>query len=262
MRIVINETVEQAVEFCADQFCRQLTEKPDSVLGLATGGTPQGLYQRLITLQHSGELSFKQAVSFNLDEYLGLAPTHPQSYRHYMQRELFDHIDIDPANTHLPGDGCSDDLLAGEAYEQRIEQAGGIDLQLLGIGANGHIGFNEPSSSLCSRTRVKTLTPKTLSDNRRFFADGESQPHLALTMGIGSILDSRAVLLLATGEGKAAAIAAAIEGPLSAICPASALQQHNHATLVLDSAAARALKLQDYYQFVERERQQFFEQRR
>ncbi|NVK25839.1 MAG: glucosamine-6-phosphate deaminase [Gammaproteobacteria bacterium] len=255
MRVVIKPTAQDAVQFCADVFSQQLLTKPTSVLGLATGGTPVNLYKELIERNKKGDLSFALAKSFNLDEYLGLAGTHPQSYRYFMQQQLFDHVDIAPENTHLP-DGLADDPQAFcNQYEHSIKDAGGIDLQLLGIGSNGHIGFNEPTSSLASRTRIKTLDPKTIRDNARFFSEDEHQPHLSITMGIGTILDSKHVLLLATGEGKADAIQATVEGALSAMCPASALQMHQQATIVIDEAAAAKLSLKEYYLAVEAERE-------
>lgn len=255
MRVVIKPSAQDAVQFCADIFSQQLSSKPASVLGLATGGTPVNLYKELIQRQQSGSLSFSSATSFNLDEYLGLPGTHPQSYRYFMQEQLFNHVDIAPENTHLP-DGLADDPEAFcKEYEENIKRAGGIDLQLLGIGSNGHIGFNEPTSSLASRTRIKTLDPKTISDNARFFTADEKQPHLSITMGIGTIMDSKHVLLLATGENKADAIKATVEGALSAMCPASALQNHQQATIVIDEAAAAKLSLKEYYLSVEDERQ-------
>lgn len=255
MRVVIKATTQDAVQFCADQFSQQLNQKPDSVLGLATGGTPVNLYKELINRQQAGQVSFASAKSFNLDEYLGLSGEHPQSYRYFMQHQLFDHIDIKRENTHVP-DGLADDPNAScLEYENKIEQAGGIDLQLLGIGSNGHIGFNEPTSSLASKTRIKTLDPKTIADNARFFNEDEVQPRLSITMGIGTILNSKHVLLLATGENKSGAVKATIEGALTAMCPASALQLHQNATIVVDEAAAKELSLKEYYLAVEAERE-------
>ncbi|WP_108123976.1 glucosamine-6-phosphate deaminase [Saccharospirillum mangrovi] len=255
MQIVILDTPDAVAEYGAAQFIKQLQRKPDSVLGLATGSTPIALYRELIRRFQAGEVSFAQARSFNLDEYLGLAGEHPQSYRHFMNRELFDQIDINPANTQVPNGAAKDPLAACDAYEAAIKTAGGIDLQLLGIGRNGHIGFNEPSSSLASRTRVKTLTPDTVEANKRFFKADEFQPNLAITMGIGTIMEARKILLLATGEGKAEAVREAVEGPVAARCPASILQMHPRATLVLDRAAAKALKDVDFYEYIERENQ-------
>ncbi|MFP8966438.1 glucosamine-6-phosphate deaminase [Pokkaliibacter sp. CJK22405] len=254
MRVIIVESPQAVAQCAADLVCQQLRQHPDSVLGLATGSTPVALYQALIQRYRSNQLSLSQTTSFNLDEYVGLPPSHPQSYRHFMEEQLFRHTDIDPGKTHVP-DGMSDTEQSASAYEQAISDAGGIDLQILGIGQNGHIGFNEPGSSLSSRTRVKTLTPSTLEANRRFFADDEFQPHLAITMGIGTILDCRQVLLLATGKAKAEAIRRCVEGPLSAACPASSLQLHQHATVLVDADAASGLEHSEYYRWCEEQRQ-------
>ena len=253
MRVVILDTAADVADYGAEVFRRQLELKPDSVLGLATGSTPLALYRRLVGLCSAGEISFAKVTTFNLDEYIGLGEDHPQSYRNTMNRELFAHIDIDPARTHVPTGTLAGARQAGRDYERKIAAAGGIDLQLLGIGRNGHIGFNEPSSSLSSRTRVKTLTARTIADNSRFFSEDEYQPHLAITMGIGTILDSRHALLLATGESKADAVAAMVEGPVAARCPASALQMHETATIVVDAAAAGGLQDPEFFRHIERE---------
>jgi glucosamine-6-phosphate deaminase len=253
VKVVILATAGDVAGYGAEVFRRQLAEKPASVLGLATGSTPLALYGRLIDACRTGSLSFREATTFNLDEYLGLDATHPQSYRRYMDRHLFAHIDIDPAQTHVPAGNTGNARRASADYDARIAAAGGIDLQLLGLGRNGHIGFNEPYSSLRSRTRVKTLTSRTIADNARFFAAGEYQPHLAITMGIGTILDARHVLLLATGPGKAEAVRQMIEGPVQARCPASALQLHERVTVVIDGEAAGALEDPEFFRHIERE---------
>lgn len=253
MQIVIQPDAQAVARYGAAVIIRQIRQHPASVLGLATGATPILLYQQLITAYQHGEVSFQAVKTFNLDEYIGLAATHPQSYRYFMQHHLFNHIDIQPENSAVPEGDAADPLLACEQYEQKIMAADGIDLQLLGIGRNGHIGFNEPSSGLRSRTRVKTLTQQTIADNARFFAPGEYQPHLSITMGIGTILDARKVLLLATGKAKAEAVKAMIEGPLSASCPASALQLHQQATVVLDEEAASDLEQLAFYRHIEQE---------
>jgi len=255
MQIVILDTPEQVAEYGAARFIDLLTKKPDAALGLATGSTPIQLYKTLIRHFEQGDVSFRDARTFNLDEYLGLTGDHPQSYRHFMNTQLFDHIDINRNRTRVPDGATEDPLAACEAYEDDIHDAGGIDLQLLGIGRNGHIGFNEPSSSLASRTRVKTLTPDTVKANQRFFKPDEFQPNLAITMGIGTIMEARQILLLATGESKAAAVREAVEGPVAARCPASILQMHPRATLVLDRDAAQGLKDVAFYEYIERENQ-------
>lgn len=229
---------------------RCLEQKTDAVLGLATGQTPLALYARLVAANKNNELRFDSVRTFNLDEYVGLAPDHPQSYSAYMQRELFGKIDIHRHNTHLPV--CENPVDADRVcadYEKQIVAAGGIDLQILGIGENGHIGFNEPASSFASRTRLKTLTRETLTANARFFDADETQPKIAITMGIKTILEAREIVLLATGTRKAAAVAAAIEGPVSAFCPASALQLHPNVTAIVDREAAAQLKLIDFYEW-------------
>lgn len=250
MKVLILATRGQAVARAARLIADTVTARPRAVLGLATGGTMLPLYAELRRLHAAERVSFAQVTTFNLDEYVGLAPDHPASYHSYMREALFDHVDIDPARTHLPRGDVADPHAEAEAYEARIAAAGGIDLQLLGIGANGHIGFNEPTSSLGSKTRIKTLTDSTRDANRPYFAAGETLPGYALTMGVGSILAARHCVLVATGAGKAAAVADMIEGPVSAVCPASALQLHRHATVILDAEAAGALRLVDYYQHV------------
>ena len=255
MQIVILENPEAVASHGAQVFIQKLNAKPDAVLGLATGSTPLALYQKLIEANLAEQVSFKQARSFNLDEYLGLSGEHPQSYRHFMKKHLFNHIDIEDSNTFVPPGDAANPLTACEDYDRAIDNAGGIDVQLLGIGRNGHIGFNEPSSGLASRTRVKTLTPATIEDNARFFKADEFQPHLSITMGIGTIMDSKKVVLIATGESKAEAIRATVEGPLSASCPASALQMHKNVLLIIDEAAAGKLAHKEFYKHIERENQ-------
>jgi glucosamine-6-phosphate deaminase len=253
MRVVILSDADAVARFGADIFIQQILHKPDSVFGLATGSTPLALYQQLIAAYQNKKISFKNVSSFNLDEYWGLAATHPQSYHHFMNQHLFDHIDIDKNQTYIPQGDAADPFMACQNYENKIKEHGGIDIQLLGIGRNGHIGFNEPSSALMSRTRVKTLTRETIADNARFFAADEYQPHMALTMGIGTILDAKKIILLATGKSKASAIKACVEGPLTAACPASALQLHPQAILILDEDAASELSDVEFYKHIERE---------
>jgi glucosamine-6-phosphate deaminase len=245
MRVRIHETAAEAAEETADLIAETLRARPNAVLGLATGGTMEPVYSRLIE-EHRRGLSFGGATTFNLDEYVGLSPDHPQSYRTYMKARLFDHVDIDPSRTFIPR-GDIDPARASEDYERLLSQHGPVDLQLLGLGHNGHIGFNEPTSSLASRTREKSLTRTTLEANSRFFRNGERQPESAITMGIGSIMESRRVVVLAVGASKADAVAAMIEGPVRALCPGSVLQFHPHVMAILDSAAASRLTLQDHY---------------
>lgn len=250
MKVLILESAPKAEARAARIVADAVQANPRAVLGLATGGTMLPVYAELRRIHDAEKLSFAQVTTFNLDEYVGLAPDHPASYHSYMRQALFDHIDIDQRRTFLPRGDCADPNEEAEAYEARIGKAGGIDLQLLGIGRNGHIGFNEPTSSLGSPTRIKTLTESTREANRPYFAAGEATPKYALTMGIGSILAARKCLLVATGAAKAAAVASMIEGPVSAACPASALQLHARATVVLDEEAAGELALTSYYQHV------------
>jgi glucosamine-6-phosphate deaminase len=246
MEIIIQPTPEAATAIAARTFARLIREKPSAVLGLATGSTPLLLYRELVALK----LDWGQVTTFNLDEYVGISPQHPQSYHAVMRENLFSRVNIAEKNVNLP-DGLANDIPAFcAAYERKIASAGGIDLQLLGVGTGGHIGFNEPTSSLASRTRIKTLTPQTRRDNAHFFGSEEAVPHHVITMGIGTILESRHCLLLAFGKKKAHAIAGAVEGPVTAMNPASTLQLHPNVTVVLDEQAASDLKMQDYYRWV------------
>jgi glucosamine-6-phosphate deaminase len=248
MEIIILKNAKSVAAMGGELVAELLRVSPAAVLGLATGGTQLVLYRELVEQYRAGVMSFKNTTSFNLDEYLGVTPDNPQSYRAYMRREFFDHIDIEPGNTFLPECVAGQNpVRVGPGYEQKIRNAGGIDLQILGIGSNGHIGFNEPSSSLNSRTRVKTLTRQTFEDNSRLFSADEFQPTLAITMGIATIMDARRILLLATGQNKAEAIAKMVEGPVTAMCPASILQMHQRVTVLLDEAAAGQLQNRDYY---------------
>lgn len=262
MRIVILNNSDAVAAYGAQLMVEQIQAKPESVLGLATGSSPTKLYAKLVEAVKAGKVSMSQCRSFNLDEYLGLAPEHNQSYRYFMQKHLFDRVDIQPENTHVPDGLAKDPEQMCQQYEQKIRGCGGIDLQLLGIGANGHIGFNEPSSSLRSRTRIKTLTAQTVKDNARFFKTGEFQPELAITMGIETIMESRHVMLVATGANKTAAVRAMIEGPVSASCPASILQFHPKATIVLDTEAAVLLENTQFYLRIEQEAQKLEKQDR
>ena len=245
MRVRIHPSAASAAEEAARRIVETLGHKPDAVLGLATGGTMEPVYERLIAAHRDG-LSFARATTFNLDEYVGLPPSHPQSYRSYMAARLFDRVDLDPDRTNIPrSDGPPEEAAA--EYEALLALHGPIDLQLLGLGRNGHIGFNEPTSSLASRTREKRLTDSTLAANARFFEADETQPTTAVTMGIASIMEARRIVVLVTGAAKAEAARAVIEGPVSAICPGSALQFHRHVTVILDAAAAAGLALRDHY---------------
>ncbi|MFV0415303.1 MAG: glucosamine-6-phosphate deaminase [Chthoniobacterales bacterium] len=255
MEVIIQPTAEAASEIAARLVAKQVTNKPDSVLGLATGSTPCRLYE-ILAKRHkhpkagTPSLDFSKVTTFNLDEYVGLAPEHEASYHYFMQENFFDHVNVPAKNIHIP-DGMTDDIPAFcQSYEEKIAQAGGIDLQLLGLGSDGHIGFNEPISSFSSRTRIKTLSEITRRDNARFFNQPEDVPHHVITMGIGTIMDSKMCLLLAFGESKADAVAATVEGPIAANVPGSILQFHPSAKIILDEAAASRLDRSDYYRWV------------
>lgn len=242
VRIYIKEDYESLSEAAALLVAQTLQFKQDAVLGLATGSTPLGVYRELTRMHKEDGLDFSHVTTFNLDEYLGLPGSHPQSYRYFMDEHLFKHINIRPENTHVPSGVAADMETYCESYERQIRDAGGIDLQILGIGTDGHIAFNEPGSPLDSRTRVEHLTQQTILDNSRFFDRPEDVPTRAITMGVGTILEAARIVLVATGPGKAEAVAAAIEGPVSSKCPASALQTHADVTMLLDPAAAEKLK--------------------
>ena len=252
MKVAIVKTPEEGSELAAKIFIDQVKQNPKTVLGLATGSTPVKMYKLLAAANKAGEVSFKDCQSFNLDEYLGLAPTHDQSYHYFMKTELFDHIDIDQAKTHVPDGEATDIKASCQAYEDAIKAAGGIDIQLLGIGSDGHIAFNEPGCSLACRTHSQVLTQQTIQDNARLFFNGkiEEVPTQAVTMGIGSIMDARKVVLLAFGAGKQDAIQGLVEGPVTSQCPCSALQYHNDCIVICDEAAAGKLKNIEYYKYI------------
>jgi len=241
MEVIIKDNYEELSKFAAQLIADQINKKPDTVLGLATGGTPLGTYKELINLHKENKVDFSQVVSFNLDEYVGLPIEHSQSYYYFMNENFFKHINIKPGNWYLP-DGMAEDIPQScEEYEKKIKEHGGIDLQLLGIGGNGHIAFNEPGSSLASRTRVKTLTEKTRKDNSRFFESIDEVPRYAITMGNGTIMDSKAILLLASGDNKADAIEKTVEGPITSMVPATIVQLHPRVTIAVDRDAASKL---------------------
>ena len=251
MRIIIKNEYEELSKVAAVAVAGLINAKPDAVLGLATGSTPLRLYRELIRMHKEEGLDFSRVVTFNLDEYVGLTKDDPQSYQNFMHENLFKHINIPHQNIHVPS-GTTDNYEAYCAwYEKRIVDHGGIDLQVLGIGTDGHIGFNEPSSSLGSRTRIKTLAKQTIDDNARFFDDPSDVPVYAITMGVGTILEAKWIILLASGDSKAPAIADAIEGPVTSMNTASALQLHRNVTYYLDKPATSKLKLIDYYEWIQ-----------
>lgn len=242
MLVIIKENYQQMSIEAAKQVASLIRKKPDCVIGFATGSTPLGLYKELIRMHNEEGLDFSKVVSFNLDEYVGLPPNHPESYHYFMWENLFKHININPSNVHIPM-GMAEDIDAFcEWYEQKITERGGIDLQILGIGSNGHIAFNEPGSSLGSRTRIKTLDEKTRMDNARFFNSMDEVPKYAITMGVGTIMEARRLLLLANGIKKAEAIKQTVEGPIMAKYPATIVQLHRYATVIVDKEAASKLE--------------------
>lgn len=252
MRVIIEAEADAAAETATNIIAETIRKKPGAVLGLATGGTPIQCYQRLIQLYEKGTLDFSRVRTFNLDEYMGLPLDHPESYHQFMNRQLFSRVNLQPQNCRLPNPMTEDIQQECLDFEAAIEQAGGIDLQLLGIGRDGHVGFNEPGSSMASRTRVKHLTRQTIEDNARFFDSPSEVPEMAITMGVGTILGARRCLLLATGDAKAEAIQATVEGAMSASVPATALQLHPQVVVVVDEAAAKLLVRKEYYKMSER----------
>lgn len=252
MEVVVHRTYEEMSRAAAAIVADVLNAKPNAVLGMATGSTPLGLYQELVRLHREEGLDFTQVTTFNLDEYVGLRPKHPQSYHHFMHENFFRHVNIAPSSIYIPSGTTSNYRSFCEWYERRIEECGGIDVQLLGIGSDGHIAFNEPGSSLSSRTRLKTLARSTIEDNSRFFEHADDVPIYAITMGVGTILEARTLLLLGSGANKAAAVAAMVEGPVTSMTTASALQLHPSANVLLDESAAAQLKMRDYYDWVKK----------
>lgn len=247
MEIIILPSPAEVGKLGARRIAQLIRREPATVLGLATGSSPLAIYAELAAQVRAGDLDVSQVQAFALDEYVGIAPGHPQSYASVIYREVVEPLGLQRAGVRVP-DGRADDIAAAcDAYEAAIRDAGGVDLQILGIGANGHIGFNEPTSSFASRTRIKTLAPQTRADNARFFDDVDEVPTHCLTQGLGTIMAARELLLVAQGESKAAAIAGAVEGPVSSMCPGSILQFHQHATVIIDDAAAAQLTMTDYY---------------
>lgn len=248
MEVVILKDPTEIGRLGANAIESLLTRKPDAVLGLATGSSPLAIYDELVARYESGRISFKQARGFTLDEYVGLPADHAESYRNVIDTVFVSRVDFQPGAVSGP-DGLAADIPAScAAYDQAIRDAGGVDLQILGIGTDGHIGFNEPGSSLASRTRIKTLTRQTRMDNARFFdGDVDAVPTHCLTQGLGTIMEARHIVLVATGRAKAEAVHHMAEGAVTAMWPGSILQHHPHVTVLLDDAAARRLQLADYY---------------
>lgn len=252
MEVIIQDTREKASQLAAKVIAKQVREKPNSVLGLATGRTPLATYRELIRLHREEALSFADVTTYNLDEYIGLPPEHPQSYRYFMNREFFDHIDIAPERTNLPLGNTECPRTECRRYEGNIKASGGVDLQLLGLGSNGHIGFNEPTGSLNSRTWVKILSENTIRDNSALFTNPEDVPRYCITMGIGTIMESERIVVLAFGHRKAKAVAQMIEGPITSMCPASALQFHRRVIVIVDEEAAARLDHIQHYKWIDK----------
>ena len=245
--IVIVADAAAAGAIVADEIARLVRANPEAVLGLATGSTPVPVYAALPPRLAGVDVS--RVRGFALDEYVGLDPAHPESYRSVITREVVEPLGLDPARVVVPNGSLEGIEHAGEDYERELAEAGGVDLQILGIGTDGHIGFNEPGSSFASETRVKTLTRQTRQDNARFFDSIDDVPRHCITQGLGTILRARHLVLLAFGKGKAEAVAGAVEGPVTASLPASAIQLHPHATVVIDDAAASGLRFGEYYRY-------------
>ena len=250
MQVIIMPDAAAVSELAARIIDKRIRRHPHSVLGLATGGTMEALYAILVKRHLEHNLDFSLLRTYNLDEYIGIPPEHPGSYRSYMNKHLFDKVNIDLRNTYLPNGMANDFKKECRSYERNIRLDGGIDLQLLGIGKSGHIGFNEPLSALRSRTREKALTPTTVDQNKIFFDPPSSMPKRAVTMGVGTILEARRILLLATGEAKAEILAKAVEGPMTARVTATALQLHADCTVLVDEAAGSQLQEKEYYEWI------------
>lgn len=248
MEVIVCPDEAAVAEVAAAKMARVIRDRgPHAVLGVATGSSPLGVYRALARRAASGSLDLARARAFALDEYVGLPHGHPQSYAEVIRVTVTEPLGLDPSHVHVP-DGFAEDIEAAcAAFEQLIRDVGGVDVQLLGIGTNGHIGFNEPTSSLASRTRIKTLTARTRTDNKRFFGSLDEVPRHCVTQGLGTIMDARNVVVVAQGSGKARAVAGLVEGPVTAMCPGSVLQLHPRATVVIDEAAAAELQLREYY---------------
>ena len=237
MKITVCKNYDEMSAVAAKAIAELIKNKPDCVLGLATGSTPEGMYAKLVDMCKAGDISFSKVTSVNLDEYYPLEPDNEQSYRYFMNKNLFDHVDIDKAKTFVPNGLAKDPEKEGKDYDAMIEKLGGVDLQILGIGRNGHIGFNEPATYLIPGTHVTDLTPSTIEANARFFASENDVPKQALTMGIGTILAAKKILLLVSGKDKAAAVARLLEGKITTECPASFLALHGDVTLIVTEDA-------------------------
>ena len=241
MKLIVVNNYEELSKVAAKEFSKIIKEKENAVLGLATGGSPVGMYKELIRMYEQKELNFSKITTVNLDEYIGLNPEHNQSYRYFMNNNLFNHINIDKSNTFVPN-GLAEDLEAQcKEYDQKISELGGIDIQLLGVGNNGHIAFNEPNSELSSGTHIISLTDNTIEANARFFDNIDDVPRKAITMGVGGIIKAKKIILIASGESKAEAIKGIFSGKITTANPATMLQMHRDVTVIVDEAAAKLI---------------------
>ena len=242
MKLVLVKNYDEMSKVSADLMVEVINKKPNAVLGLATGGTPIGMYKNLIKMNEEGKVDFSKVTTVNLDEYIGLPGTHEQSYRFFMNKNLFDHININKENTYVPN-GLAEDIEAeGKAYDEKIDALGGTDIQLLGVGNNGHIAFNEPDSCLIAGTHLTGLTKSTIEANSRFFDSMDEVPKTAITMGLGQIMKSKKILLVASGDSKAEAIKELFSGKITTNCPVTMLNMHRDVTVVVDEAAAKLIK--------------------
>lgn len=241
MKLIVVNNYEELSKVAAKEFSKIIKEKENAVLGLATGGSPVGMYKELIRMYEQKELNFSKTTTVNLDEYIGLNPEHNQSYRYFMNNNLFNHINIDKSNTFVPN-GLAEDLEAQcKEYDQKIVELGGIDIQLLGVGNNGHIAFNEPNNELSSGTHIISLTDNTIEANARFFDNIDDVPRKAITMGVGGIMKAKKIILIASGESKAEAIKGIFSGKITTANPATMLQMHRDVTIIVDEAAAKLI---------------------
>lgn len=242
MKLVVVKDYEEMSKVAAEVMGKVINEKPDAVLGLATGGTPIGMYKELINMNKAGKVDFNKVTTVNLDEYIGLAGTHEQSYRYFMNKNLFDHINIDKEKTYVPNGLAENIEEEGKAYDKKIDELGGTDIQLLGVGNNGHVAFNEPDKVLIAGTHLTGLTESTIEANSRFFDSMEEVPKTAITMGLGQIMKSKKILLIASGEGKAEAMKELFSGKITTECPVTMLNMHKDVTVIIDEAAAKFVK--------------------
>ncbi|MGL5149201.1 MAG: glucosamine-6-phosphate deaminase [Clostridium sp.] len=241
MKVIVVKNYDEMSKAAAEVMANVVITKPNAVLGLATGGTPEGLYNELIKMNKDGKIDFSNITSVNLDEYVGLSGEHEQSYRYFMNNKLFNHVNINKERTFVPNGLAADIAEEGRAYDAKIDELGGIDIQLLGIGNNGHVAFNEPDNCLVAGTHLTGLTESTIQANARYFESADEVPKTAITMGLGQIMKAKKILLLASGEGKAEAIQGVVSGQITTANPATMLQMHRDVTLIVDEAAAKLL---------------------